>query len=115
MNCSCYFVFLCNFEVIAQKFSDKTNFATDFESFKLLIFQIANLLSLRPQQNGSNTQQSLLLGASISAFLVIVTMFLVNKILKKNKGDNVLLKDPETKYEVKLIEKEVRRGFRDRS
>lgn len=109
---------MCNFEVIAQKFSDKTNFATDFESFKLfklLIFQIANLLSLRPQQNGSNTQQSLLLGASISAFLVIVTMFLVNKILKKNKGDNVLLKDPETKYEVKLIEKEVRRGFRDRS
>jgi len=33
-------------------------------------------------------------------------MFLVNKILKKNKGENVLLKDPETKYEVKLIEKE---------
>ena len=38
-------------------------------------------------------------------------MFLVNKILKKNKGENVLLKDPETKYEVKLIEKEVRTIF----
>lgn len=34
-------------------------------------------------------------------------MFLVNKILKKKKDGNVLLKDPETKYEVKLVEKEV--------
>lgn len=33
-------------------------------------------------------------------------MFLVNKVLKKKKDENVLLKDPETKYDVELIEKE---------
>jgi len=46
----------------------------------------------------------LILGSSI-VLLSIVTMFLVNKILKKK--ENVLLKDPETIYEVKLIEKEI--------
>ena len=34
-------------------------------------------------------------------------MFLVKKVLKGKKDDNILLKDPEEKNEVKLIEKEV--------
>lgn len=51
----------------------------------------------------------MLLGTTLS-IIVIVTMFLVNKLMKSNKkksDENILLRDPEEKYEVELIEKEV--------
>lgn len=50
----------------------------------------------------------MLLGTTLS-IIVIVTMFLVNKLMKNKKksDENILLRDPEEKYEVELIEKEV--------
>ena len=48
------------------------------------------------------------MGTTLS-IIVIVTMFLVNKLMKNKKksDENILLRDPEEKYEVELIEKEV--------